>query len=135
VSSVRARAAAYGRHPELSGSFRRVRARTDDLAWKRAHGFLARIEAGGFRQSVAQMIPGTTDTPPNAGPQRLLAAAARAERTDRALALLEAGAHDAWITPIVMKKGRPDFTVSVLADPAAFLIPLSEASRRESYER
>ena len=46
-------------------------------------------------------------------------------------ALLDAGAHDAWITPIVMKKGRPAYTVSAMCDPALGA-QVAEVLRRET---
>jgi pyridinium-3,5-bisthiocarboxylic acid mononucleotide nickel chelatase len=39
---------------------------------------------------------------------------------------LDAGAHDAWVSPVTMKKGRPGHVLHVLADPEAI-----DALRRE----
>ena len=45
--------------------------------------------------------------------------------------LIEAGANDAWVTPIVMKKGRPATTLSVLCDEGS-IEPLSRIVFRET---
>ncbi|MFN2488956.1 MAG: nickel pincer cofactor biosynthesis protein LarC [Actinomycetota bacterium] len=45
--------------------------------------------------------------------------------------LMSAGAQDAWVTPIVMKKGRPGLTLSVLASPAE-RTKLTEIIHRET---
>ncbi len=46
-------------------------------------------------------------------------------------ALLASGAADAWLTPVLMKKGRPGHVLSVLADPV-LAIPLAEVMRAET---
>jgi uncharacterized protein (TIGR00299 family) protein len=77
------------------------------------------------RPNVVQVVIGTaTDSPtlaPPGQPVTLLEVNvddATGEVLSHAVSvLLAAGAHDAWITPILMKKGRPAYTVSVLAEP------------------
>jgi uncharacterized protein (TIGR00299 family) protein len=77
------------------------------------------------RANIVQVVVGhTTATTGDDGTPVALLEANVDDVTGEVLAhtvstLLAAGAHDAWITPIVMKKGRPAHTVSVLCDPSA----------------
>jgi uncharacterized protein (TIGR00299 family) protein len=90
------------------------------------------VEASGFgagsreldgRPNATQVVLGTTADALGAGQPVVLLEANVDDATGEVLshavsALLEAGAHDAWVSPIVMKKGRPAHTVSALADVA-----------------
>jgi uncharacterized protein (TIGR00299 family) protein len=73
--------------------------------------------------NLTQVVMGTAESASTTGQPVLLLECNVDDVTGETLAhavqsLLAAGAHDAWLTPIVMKKGRPAHTVSVLADPA-----------------
>ena len=75
------------------------------------------------RPNLTQVVLGTTsEEMPTGQPVTLLEVNvddATGETLAHALAMLmEAGAHDAWITPILMKKGRPAHMVSALCDPS-----------------
>jgi len=89
IAAVQASAAAAGRGPlGISVSFRPILAATDELAWARAERILATIEAsrggkGSFTGDKTRVLGGPK--PENVGSQRLLAAAAKGDRHDRAL--------------------------------------------------
>ncbi len=88
------------------------------------------IEATGFgagsreldgRPNATQVVIGGAIEAIGAGQPAVLLEANVDDATGETLAhavaaLLRAGAHDAWVTPIIMKKGRPAYTVSALAD-------------------
>jgi uncharacterized protein (TIGR00299 family) protein len=89
----------------------------------RAVGFGAGSREIDGRPNVVQVVTGETITDLVPGQPVLHLETNVDDATGETIAhtitaLLEAGAHDAWVTPIVMKKGRPAYTVSALCDPA-----------------
>jgi hypothetical protein len=73
--------------------------------------------------NCTQVVVGESLTEDRAGQPVMLLETNLDDATGEVLAhavetLLAEGAYDAWITPVLMKKGRPGHTVSVLVDPA-----------------
>lgn len=90
-----------------------------------------RIASSGFgagtadpdeRPNAVQVVVGAAAVVPQPGQPVVLLEANVDDATGEVLAhtvaaLLAAGAHDAWVTPVVGKKGRPAHVVSALVDP------------------
>ena len=88
------------------------------------------------RPNVTQVVLGTSAEALAVGQPVILLEANVDDATGETLAhtitaLLAAGAHDAWVTPIVMKKGRPAHTIAALAD-VALAHQVAETLTRES---
>ncbi|HBU75381.1 MAG TPA: TIGR00299 family protein [Acidimicrobiaceae bacterium] len=90
----------------------------------RSVGFGAGTADTPNRPNVVQVVVGELASQPSADGEVAVEVAVNVDDvTSEVLAdaveqLLAAGAFDAWITPIIMKKGRPAFTVRALCDPA-----------------
>ena len=122
IASVRAGALAAGRStpPRISVSFRPILGRTEEEAWERAQGILHTIQhrtsgGGSFVGRRAILPTGPGAQPQNAGSQRLLAAAARADRHDRALWTAPAAATGAAGNSTALV-GTPETVAQALLD-------------------
>ncbi|OIJ62778.1 LLM class flavin-dependent oxidoreductase [Streptomyces mangrovisoli] len=122
IAAVRAAARAAGRTepPGISVSFRPVLGRTEEEAWRRAHGVLDAIRsrgtAGSFFDRGRPPLPlGPSARPENTGSQRLLAAAAKGELHDRALWTAPAAATGAAGNSTALV-GTPETVAQALLD-------------------
>ncbi|MCS5682806.1 MAG: nickel pincer cofactor biosynthesis protein LarC, partial [Acidimicrobiales bacterium] len=76
------------------------------------------------RANVTQVIIGTSTQAASDGVETVVELSTNLDDVtgevlgDAIAQLMDAGALDAWVTPIVMKKGRPAHTLSVLAAPS-----------------
>jgi alkanesulfonate monooxygenase len=118
IASVRAAAQAAGRTeaPGISVSFRPILGPTEELAWERAHRILDTINEGVGKSFFGQVKRFTgADGPQNTGSQRLLAAAAKADRHDRALWTAPAAASGAAGNSTALV-GTPETVAQALLD-------------------
>jgi alkanesulfonate monooxygenase len=110
IARVRAEAARWDRSPRFSVSFRPILGATEEQAWERAHAVLAAVQEGVQRTNgrfQPSHIGYSAGKPPeNAGSQRLLAAAERGERHDRAL----------W-TPLAAATGAAGNSTALVGTP------------------
>jgi alkanesulfonate monooxygenase len=111
IASIRAAAEAAGREtpPGISVSVRPILGATEELAWERAHRILATTQenianARGLGTVIKRFLP--DGPPPNAGSQRLLAAAEAGELHDRCL----------W-TPLAKATGAGGNTTALVGTP------------------
>ncbi|GAA0798895.1 LLM class flavin-dependent oxidoreductase [Spirilliplanes yamanashiensis] len=113
IAAVRAAADAAGvPAPRFSVSFRPILGATEELAWRRAHDILARIDTSHTGRFLRNR---DRDNPANAGSQRLLAFAADADRHDRALWTATAKASGAAGNSTALV-GTPDTVAQALLD-------------------
>jgi uncharacterized protein (DUF111 family) len=116
----------------LATSFGALPAMTVD-----ASGFGAGARELDDRPNLTQVVVGTpVPAAPVDGQPQVLVEANLDDTTGEVLAravtaLLEAGAADAWITPVVGKKGRPAHVISALCD-IGLLGPVRDALRTET---
>jgi alkanesulfonate monooxygenase len=87
IDRVNAIARAAGRTtlPRIWVTFRPIVAKTDELAWAKAHDYVTRIADTFSRSAYGKQRFQGSGTPQNVGSQRALAFAAKAELYDRAL--------------------------------------------------
>ena len=90
-----ATAAGRASRPKIQVAFRPIIAATEELAWKKAHDILGKIEQR-IGVYAANSFVGDLKNPENAGSQRLLSIAEQGDRYDRAL----------WTKPAAVSGGR-----------------------------
>ncbi|SCL26978.1 alkanesulfonate monooxygenase [Micromonospora pallida] len=113
IAEIRAAATAAGRStpPAISASFRPILGATEELAWERAHWVVDRINHSGFTKRNGDRRGGTLTV----GGQRLVDAAARGERHDRALFTATATAAGAFGNTTALV-GTPETVAAAILD-------------------